>query len=66
VRLRPLTRLEIPNRSDLVVFGGYCVAAAIYIAIGVAWLDFLLSYFVGVAYLLVVAWAVPAAVRRFV
>jgi hypothetical protein len=65
VRLRPLRRPELPGRSDLVVFGGYCLAAAVYIAIGVAWVDFLLSVFVGVAYVIVVAWAVPAAVRRF-
>ena len=54
----------MPTRSDLRVFGGYCVAAAIYIAIGVAWIDFLFSFWVGLAYLLVVAWAVPMLVRR--
>ncbi|MDQ2910229.1 MAG: hypothetical protein M3R39_04335 [Actinomycetota bacterium] len=63
MRLR-LLKLDVPSRSDLLVFAGYCFAAAVYIAIGVAYLDFLLSFFVGAAYLIVVAWAVPAAVRR--
>ncbi len=64
MRLRLLKRQDLPGRNDLIVFAGYCLAAAVYIAIGVAWLDFLLSFFVGAAYLIVVAWAVPAAVRR--
>jgi len=46
------------------VFGGYCLCAAVYIAIGVAVTDFLLSVFVGIGYLLLVAWLVPAGVRR--
>jgi hypothetical protein len=46
------------------VLGGYCLAAAVYIAIGVAFVDFLLSFWVGVAYLLVAAWLVPALIRR--
>jgi hypothetical protein len=46
------------------VFGGYCLAAALYIAIGVAYVDFLLSFWVGLGYLLLVAWLVPAVVRR--
>jgi hypothetical protein len=67
VRLRRLRRRAaelVPTRRDLVVFGGYCLAAAIYIAIGVAFVDFLLSFWVGVAYLVVAAWAVPALLRR--
>jgi hypothetical protein len=63
MRLRPL-RDRIPNRFDLRAFAGYVLAAAVYIAIGVAVTDFLLSFWVGVAYLVVAAWAVPAAVRR--
>ena len=89
MRLR--LRFDRPSRRDLVVFGGYCAAALLYIAIGVWYTDFLysfwaglgylaacglyvvigvlvtdflLSVFVGIAYLLVVAWLVPAAVRR--
>ena len=60
LRLRP----ALPTRRDLTVFGAYCLAGAIYVAIGVAWVDFLFSVWVGIAYLLVVAWAIPALVRR--
>jgi len=64
VRLRALSHW-VPTRAHLWVFLGYCVAAAIYIAIGVAVTDFLYSFWVAVAYVLVVTWAVPAAVRRY-
>jgi hypothetical protein len=60
LRLKP----ELPDRNDLFVFGGYCLAAAVYIAIGVAYVDFLLSFWVGLGYLLLVTWLVPAVVRR--
>ena len=60
MRLRRL----VPQRSDLRVLLGYIVAAAVYVVIGVLVTDFLLSVFVGIAYLLVVAWLVPAGVRR--
>ena len=60
MRLRRL----VPQRSDLRVLLGYIAAAALYVLIGVLVTDFLLSVFVGIAYLLVVAWLVPAAVRR--
>ena len=63
MRLRPL-KDRIPSRLDLRVFAGYVSAAAIYIAIGVAVTDFLLSLWVGVAYVVVAAWFVPMAVRR--
>ena len=62
MRLRPL-KDRIPNRLDLRVFAGYVLAAAVYVAIGVAVTDFLLSFWVGVAYILVAAWAVPTIVR---
>jgi hypothetical protein len=62
VRLR--LSLDRPSRRDLTVFGGYCLAAAVYIAIGVAWIDFLFSFWVGLVYLLVAAWLVPTVVRR--
>ena len=55
---------DVPGRRDLRVFAGYCLAAAVYIAIGVAWVDFLLSFWVGLAYLIVTVWAVPTLVRR--
>ena len=53
-----------PSRRDLLVFGGYCAASAVYIAIGVVAFDFMLSFWVGVAYLLVTAWLIPTLVRR--
>jgi hypothetical protein len=62
VRLRP--SFDVPTRRDLRVFGGYCLAAAVYIAIGVAWVDFLFSFWVALAYLVVAAWLVPTVVRR--
>jgi hypothetical protein len=62
VRLR--LSFDRPDRRDLIVFAGYCLAAGVYIAIGVAWTDFLYSFWVGLAYLLVAAWLVPTLVRR--
>jgi hypothetical protein len=53
-----------PSKQQLVVFAGYVIAAAVYVTIGVYYTDFLLSVFVGIAYLLLVAWLVPAGVRR--
>jgi hypothetical protein len=64
VRLRLLKRFDVPSRSDLLVFAGYCAAAAVYIVIGVAYNDFLLSVIVGMGYLVLAAWLVPAAFRR--
>jgi fatty acid desaturase len=63
MRLR-LLKDGVPSRPDRRVFAGYLLAAADYIAIGVAVTDFLLSFWVGVAYLLVAAWLVPVVVRR--
>ena len=53
-----------PSRRDLTVFAGYCVASAVYIAIGIAWIDFLFSFWVGLGYLLLTAWLLPSLVRR--
>jgi hypothetical protein len=53
-----------PSRRQAAVFVGYAFAAALYVAIGVLVTDFLLSVFVAIAYLMLVAWAVPEAVRR--
>ena len=39
-------------------------AAALYVLIGVLYLDFLFSVFVAMAYLLIVAWLLPAGLRR--
>jgi hypothetical protein len=57
-------RFDRPSRRDLTVFGGYCVASAVYIAIGVTTFDFLLSFWVAVAYLLITAWLIPTLARR--
>ena len=54
----------MPSKRQLLVFAGYAVAAAVYIAVGVFYTDLLLSYFVALAYLLLVVWLVPAGVRR--
>jgi hypothetical protein len=63
VRLR--LKEWLPARAQFRVFLGYCLAAAVYIAIGATVTDFLYSFWVGVAYLLVAAWLVPMLVRRF-
>jgi tetrahydromethanopterin S-methyltransferase subunit B len=64
MRLRLLTD-GFPNRREWRVFAGYLLAAAVYIAIGVSVIDFLLSFWVAVAYIILTAWAVPTIVRRF-
>ena len=53
-----------PSHRQLVVAGGYAAAGVLYVLIGVMYVDFLLSFFVALAYLLIVAWLVPAGVRR--
>jgi hypothetical protein len=63
VRLRPL-KDGLPAWPDLRVFAGYVLAGAVYVAIGVSVTDFMLSFWVGVAYVVIAAWAVPALVRR--
>jgi hypothetical protein len=60
----PGVLLDRPSKQQLAVFAGYVLAAAIYVTVGVFYTDFLLSVFVGIAYLLLVAWLVPAGVRR--
>jgi hypothetical protein len=69
VRLRRLraqddAEFRLPTRAELAVAAGYAAACGLYVLIGVLVIDFLLSVFVGIAYLLVVAWLVPAVVRR--
>jgi tetrahydromethanopterin S-methyltransferase subunit B len=63
MRLR-LLEDGFPNRRERRVFAGYLLAAVAYIAIGVAVTDFLLSFWVAVAYIVAAAWAVPTIVRR--
>jgi hypothetical protein len=55
---------DIPSREQLTVASGYLAAAGLYVLIGVLVTDFLLSWFVGAAYLLIVVWLVPVAARR--
>jgi hypothetical protein len=55
---------RVPSRRDLRTFGGYLACAAVYVTIGVFVTDFLLSFWVGVAYIVVAAWLVPMLVRR--
>ena len=47
----------------LVIYG---IAAVIYIAIGVAFTDFMFSLVVAIVYLLVAVWLVPEGIRRLV
>ena len=42
----------------------YLGAAAIYILVGVFYVDFMLSVFVAAGYLLLATWLIPAAIRR--
>ena len=54
----------MPSNSQLAVAAGYAVAGAVYIAVGVWFTDFLLSFFVALAYLLLAVWLIPTWVRR--
>jgi hypothetical protein len=54
-----------PSRRNLTTFALYVAAGAVYVAIGLSTVDFLLSFWVALAYLLVTVWLVPAALRRF-
>ena len=54
----------MPSKRQLAVAVGYAAASAVYIAIGVWYTDVLLSFWVALAYLLLVVWLVPAGVRR--
>jgi hypothetical protein len=42
----------------------YVGAAAVYIVVGVLYVDFMLSVVVAAGYLLIAAWLVPTALRR--
>jgi hypothetical protein len=42
----------------------YLAAAAVYVALGVVFPELLLSWIVGVAYLLAAVWLIPALARR--
>ena len=53
-----------PWRRDLAVFAGWLAAAGVYIGIGLYTVDFLLSFWTAVAYVIVAGWGVPMLVRR--
>jgi hypothetical protein len=53
-----------PSKRQLTVAAGYVTAGVVYVVIGITYTDFLFSFFVGLAYLLLVAWLIPAGVRR--
>jgi hypothetical protein len=54
-----------PNRRELALFAWWVAAAGVYVGIGLYTVDFLLSFWVALAYVLLAGWLVPAAVRRF-
>ena len=58
-------RFRLPRREDVPGLVLYLAAGVLYILIGVLEPDFLLSWYVGIGYLLLVVWLVPALVRRF-
>jgi hypothetical protein len=53
-----------PSRRNLAAFALYVAAAAVYVAIGLTTVDFLLSFWVALVYLLIAVWLIPLAVRR--
>lgn len=57
-------RFRLPRRREWAGALAYIAASALYVLIGVTFTDFLYSVFVGLAYLLIVVWLVPLAVRR--
>jgi Flp pilus assembly protein TadB len=54
----------MPSRDQLGTLALYLACAAVYLAVGLIEVSFLLSLWVAVVYLLLTAWLVPAAVRR--
>jgi hypothetical protein len=54
----------MPRRSSLPTLLVYLGAAVFYILVGVFFVDFMLSVFVAAAYLLVITWLLPSAIRR--
>jgi hypothetical protein len=57
-------RWRRPTWGELRTFALYAVCSAVYIVIGVYFLDFLLAFVTAAVYLLVTAWLIPAAIRR--
>ncbi len=57
-------RWRRPTAGEWRTFAGYAAAAAVYIAIGLYNVDFLLAFVTAAVYLLVAVWLIPAAIRR--
>jgi hypothetical protein len=55
---------RLPSRRQATVLLWYVGACAVYVVIGVTVTDFLLSAWVGIAYLFFVAWLLPLLVRK--
>lgn len=53
-----------PNRAELRTFGKYCFLAAIYVTLGAINGFFVVAFWIGLAFLFVTAWAIPALWRR--
>ena len=54
-----------PRRERVQGLVPYLVAGAIYVALGVAEPRLLLSWAEGIAFLMIVVWAIPALIRRW-
>lgn len=59
-----LRRLDFPAKRHLPALYLYLAAAVLYVAIGVAFPDFLLGWWTAALYLIAVVALVPAVVRR--
>jgi hypothetical protein len=59
VRVRSVDRVTVQG------FVVWALATVIYVVVGVFFVDFMLSVFVAMGYLLVATWLVPAAIRRW-
>jgi hypothetical protein len=51
-----------PGRPQTLVI--YAIAAAVYIAIGIYFTDFMFSVVVAIGYLLLAVWLIPEGIRR--
>lgn len=54
-----------PGRGWLAGLGPYLVAGALYVALGVWEPRVLLSWAEGIAFLMLVVWAIPASIRQW-
>ena len=59
------TAFRLPTRQELRSFLPYVAAGVLYVAIALVEVDFMFSVVVAIAYLLLVVWLLPLAVRRF-